>query len=366
MRRLDSLPRPLLLVLALALAAVSAGYAAVWIFLSHGTADLGLMLPSDPPRPFPSIVLVPEGSQAARAGLQVGDRLLAVNGRRLETMEPYYEAVVNGTPGDTVALTVERAGEDQPLRISAELGPPRDPSDIHTTPTGWIAHYILKNFPILFVVVGLTVLFARLDDRNVWLLAFLFFGIVAGMPAMSVEGSMHPAMRAFALWYHVTFFGLLPAVCYWLFAVFPVSSPIDRRFARLKTVFLALGGCLSIPLGLAVLLDGTTWPLWLAYQAGQRLLGGALPWLLSAYLVGVIVLGLVSLAWNGLRPQTAEVRRKTRVIHVGRAAGRGTPHGNRRRVDLPRPLVHDVPVRTVGPHGDRTAAGAPVVRLRRR
>ena len=187
MRRFDSLPRSLLLVLALALAAVSAGYAAGWIFFINETADLGLVLPSDPSRPFPPIVLVPEGSPAAQAGLQVGDRLLAVNGRRLETMEPYCEAVVRGTPGDTVTLTVERAGAAQPLQISAELGPPKDPSDIHTTPTGWIAHYILKNFPILFVAVGLTVLFARLDDRNVWLLAFLFFGIVAGMPAMSVE-----------------------------------------------------------------------------------------------------------------------------------------------------------------------------------
>ena len=197
MRRFDSLPRSLLLVLALALAAVSAGYAAGWIFFINETADLRLVLPSDPPRPFPPIVVVPEGTPAAQAGLQVGDRLLAVNGHRLETMEPYYRAVVNGTPGDAVSLTVERAGADQPLQISAELGPPRDPSDIHTTPTGWIAHYILKNFPILFVAVGLTVLFARLDDRNVWLLTFLFFGIVAGMPAMSVEGFMHPAVRPF-------------------------------------------------------------------------------------------------------------------------------------------------------------------------
>ena len=65
MPRLDSLPRPLLLVLALALAAVSAGYAAVWIFFINDTADLGLVLPSDPPRPFPSIVLVPEGSPSS-------------------------------------------------------------------------------------------------------------------------------------------------------------------------------------------------------------------------------------------------------------------------------------------------------------
>ena len=325
MRRLDSLPRPLLLVLALALAAVSAGYAAVWIFFINDTADLGLVLPSDPPRPFPSIVLVPEGSPAAQAGLRVGDRLLAVNGRRLETMEPYYEEVVKGTPGDPVTLTVERAGSGQPLRISAELGPSKKAGDIHTTPTGWIAHYILINFPVLFVAVGLTVLFARLDDRNVWLLAFLFFGIVAGAPAMSEEGSMHPDVRAFALWYHVTFFGLLPAVCYRLFAVFPVSSPIDRRFPRLKTVFLVLGGGVCIPLGLAVLFDGTTWPVWLAVQAGQRLLGDARPWLVTAYLVGVIVLGLVSLAWNGLRQQTAEVRRKTQVIMWGTLLGVG-PH----------------------------------------
>ena len=323
MRRFCSLPRPLLLSLALVLAAVSVGYAIVWIFLIHDTADLGVVLPAAPPRPFPSVVLIADDSPAQRAGLRVGDRLLAVNGRRLETMEPYYEAVVNGTPGDTVVLTVERPGVDQPLRLSAELGPSKEAADRHHSLPGWIAHYILKNFPILFVAVGLTVLFSRLDDGNAWLLTAMFFGIVAGAPAMTIEGAIHPAVRGFALWYHVTFFGLMPGMCYWLFAVFPVSSPIDRRFPRLKTILLVPGVVVTVPLGLATLIDGTTWPLWLAYQAGLRWFGGAFIWLLSAYLIGVIVLGLVSLAWNGLRPQTAEVRRKTRVIMWGVLLGVG-------------------------------------------
>ena len=325
MERFSSLPRPVLLGLALALAAVSIGHTAVWLFFIKETANLGLVLPADPPRPFPSVVQLTEGGPAEEAGLEVGDRLMAVNGRRLETMEPYYRMVVNGRPGDTVVLLMERVGVDEPGRLTAQLGPPREPEDFHNTLPSWIAHYSLKSFPVLFVAVGLMVLFSRLEDGNVWLLAFLFFGVVAGFPAMEFEGAIHPAIRGFVLWYHLTFFGLLPAVTYWLLAVFPVSSPIDRRLPQLKKVFLVLGTVLSLPLGLATLIDGSTWPVWLAYDTGLRWLGRGFSWLLSGYSVGAIVLGLTSLAWNGLRPQTAEVRRKTRVIMWGALLGVG-PH----------------------------------------
>ena len=48
-----------------------------------------------------------------------------------------------------------------------------------------------------------------------------------------------------------------------------------------------------------------------------------LAFLLILYTLGLYALGLVSLAWNSVRPASAEARRKTRVILWGILAGFG-------------------------------------------
>ena len=58
-----------------------------------------------------------KGSPAERAGLRVGDRVIAINGRALDTDIASNEAYVRGRPGDPVELTVERAGEPKPLTL---------------------------------------------------------------------------------------------------------------------------------------------------------------------------------------------------------------------------------------------------------
>lgn len=58
------------------------------------------------------IGLVEEGSSANLAGLERGDRIVAVNGTAVRTWEDYLtECYLSGTEGDTVTLTVEREGE---------------------------------------------------------------------------------------------------------------------------------------------------------------------------------------------------------------------------------------------------------------
>jgi regulator of sigma E protease len=52
---------------------------------------------------------VVDGSPAERAGLRVGDRIIGVNGRALDTDIASDEAYVRGRPGDPVDFTVERA-----------------------------------------------------------------------------------------------------------------------------------------------------------------------------------------------------------------------------------------------------------------
>ena len=116
------------------------------------------------------------------------------------------------------------------------------------------------------------------------------------------------------------FFGLVGPLFYYFFAVFPTSSPIDRRLPWLKQVLLGLAVAVSVLLGVWALLAGSFQPL---LELGDRVLEAGLGFLLNGFIFGTCGLGFVSLLWNALRATTADVRRKTRVIVFGTVVGVG-------------------------------------------
>ncbi len=319
MRGFFSLPRPLLLVLAALFAAATILYSAIWMYYIRWEpkAPIGLRAPYSMLTRSIRVTRVPEGSAAEQAGLRPEDRIVAINGRRLDTLNPFFDAVHRGQPGDVVELTVERPGAAAPIVLQMVLQ--RRPAQAEELPPArTVALEIINSFPVLFLVVGLGVLFLRLEDRNAWLLALLFGAFIAGAPLLQMEGSIHPTLRGFALAYKVTFRGLSAAIFYYFFAVFPVASPIDRRLPWLKSVLLVAAVIVALPLGLWALLAGSSIPLRVfADRVGEKLINP----LLAGYFFGVYGLGLVSLVWNSVRAPTAEARRKTRVIVWGTVVG---------------------------------------------
>ena len=319
MPSLSSLPRPVLMGLAVLFATASFVYGTVWVFFDDPQGSLGIILLEQPPRPFPTITQVREGSPADEAGIEPGDQILAVNGNPLETMNPYYEAVPRGRPGD--AVTLEYGREGSTLVANLVLVPPPITSDLHETLHGWIVHYILEFFPVLFLVVGFTVLFSRLDDRNAWLLALILAGVVSGAPTLLGQGAFHPQVRGFMVGYHMVFHTLLPAVTYYLFAVFPVSSPLDRRFPRLKVILIGIAVAVASPMALWTVWAGGSYPLWVVLETANRWSAPAVDWLLGAHTFGVFGLAFVSLVWSSLRPSAKAAQQKARIILWGAAIG---------------------------------------------
>ncbi len=319
MRSFFSLPRPLLMGLAISFAAATTLYSAIWMHYIRWKpkAQIGIETRYSMLTRALNITHVPEGSAAEQAGLRPEDRIVAINGRRLDTVNPYFDAVYQGQPGDVVEVTVERPGTAAPIVLQTVLQ--RWPAQAkELTPTQTVALEILNSYPLLFLAVGLPVLFLRLEDRNAWLLALLFGAFIALAPLLAVEGAIHPTLRGFALAYKVTFHGLSAAIFYYFFAVFPVASPIDRRLPWLKSVLLVAAVIVAVPLGLWALLAGSSIPLQVfAGRVGEKTI---LP-LLLGYFFGVYGLGLVSLVWNSVRAPTAEARRKTRVIVWGTVVG---------------------------------------------
>ena len=319
MRSFFSLPRPLLMGLAISFAAATTLYSAIWMHYIRWKpkAQLGIEFERQPSTPALLVTRVLPSSPAHRTGLRPGDRILAVNDRRLDSPNPYYDAVVRGQPGEVVKLTIERPGAAAPLTLPAVLTAPSEQR--HERPFAQkVAGQIIDSFPVLFLVVSLPVLFLRVTGRNAWLLALVFAGMIAEAPLLEIEPFIHPALRPYALAFKVVFGGLSGALFYYFFAVFPVSSPLDRRVPSLKWVLLVPIAALALPLAFWAFSAGSSQPL---LKVAGRVVGIdplAAVWPVG---LGIYGLGLVSLVWNALGAPTAEARRKTRVILWGTLLG---------------------------------------------
>ena len=316
MGKLTSLPRPILIGAAALFGAVMVLYSAVWMYYirQQPTAGLGVSCKFSGKTSCLHVSEVREGTAAHRAGLQPGDHIRAINGQPMSAMDPYYNIVTRGRPGDEVRLTVERAGESEPIELSFRLGPrsPSEPFGTLTTAQA-AALKIISFYPLPFLAVGLVVLFFRVRDSNAWMLALLFGGFLAGPPVP--EATIHPSLRAFALSYSTLLGGFLPGVFYYFFAVFPAPSPLDRRVPWLKRGYLVTGAIFAF----------AWW--WLSSRVGsiavlaeESLMAGPLGAVYLFYAFSGFGLGLGSLVGTSLRSPSAEARRKARVIVYGAVA----------------------------------------------
>ncbi len=319
MRSVRTWRRQALAGLAILFAAASTLYSGIWMYYIRWQpkVELGIDFNYTALSGSMRVTKVEAASAAAQTGLEQDDQITEVNGRQLENLDPFYEALMRGRPGDMVKMKVERAGREAPLTFHAVLRP-RSARSAGRTSTEWLLLEIISSYPLWFLVVGFVVLFLRSEDRNAWLLALLFSGFIAEAPLLQMEGAIPPALRRFALAYMMTFAGLMPAIFYYFFAVFPVSSPIDRRLPWLKSVLLLAAAGAAVPLGLWVLEAGSSLPL-LTF-AGRFEEKVDLRLLLGCYGYGLPVLGLASLVWNSARAPTAEARRKIRVLAWGTGA----------------------------------------------
>ena len=321
--RWSSLPHKFLLALAIVFATAAILYSSLWMYVERTEAprvELGFnsrhVNRYDGSTHCLKVGDVVPNSPAERAGLQAGDRIIGVNGKLLTTSAPYDQAYAQGKPGDAVEFTVQRAGEPAPVEIHGIFRQAFDsgsPEGLAQTS----AVEVTKSFPVLFLLVGLTVLFLRLNDPNAWLLASLFCGFTA-VPGFSHQLPMSQAVRTFLSGYQVIFTSMVCPLFYIFFAVFPARSPMERRVPWLKWFGLVFGGITA----LAGLVFGDLKVPGVAADAmGERT--GEFVHLALIYVGYIfIALGLISLAMNAFGGSSDPgVRRKSRVILWGTLIG---------------------------------------------
>ena len=308
--------------LAVLLTLVTAIYSGIWAYyirlLPQGTIGVTFR-PFSPGGKNLEVIRISTGSPAESAGLLAGDRIVEINGHPLNTIAPWVDLVAKARPGSPVVFTLERGSGTYLQRIVRTPGLPAELA--HPTLAQVAIMNSLLTYPLFFIAVGMVVLWFRPQDRNAWLLALMFTGFVALAAWVNVENEVLVpiAIRRATLPFQFVFRGLLPAFFYYFFAVFPVPSPLDRRLPWLKNLLVGVIGLIELPLAVSIAMTGSDAPVAEATEYLSRWLD--IRAISTAYTVGAFLLGLLSLAWSGLREPSSEAKRKIRVLALGTTAG---------------------------------------------
>ncbi len=309
--------RPMLLALAWLFAAATIVYGGAWMYYtSRGGAPVEVGMDTLQVSTGLRVQNVYQGSPAQHAGLRVGDIILTLDGQSVASPNDGVTMVdklwLRSHPGETVHFTIQRAGVAALLSISPVFRHPAGSGDISLAQRG--ASQIMLLYPLPFLVVGLAVLFLRLEDRNAWLLALMFAGFIA-VPSTPFACLIAPeGLRQFLYGYNALLSGLVAGLFYFFFAVFPTRSPMDRKLPWLKWILLVIGVFLR----------------WGNFGEGGA---EALPFLTRFFSRqtldltrtitgwGSIPLGIASLLSNLLSVTRAEEQRKLKVMLWGTVVG---------------------------------------------
>jgi sigma-B regulation protein RsbU (phosphoserine phosphatase) len=306
--------------LAIVFAAATVLYTWFWMAAVRSeqppAVELGLNFPYQPSLHANVVTNVKTGGPAEIAGFRAGDQVVAFDGRPIQDAMDQVRVWKLHRPGDSIRLTILRPGQSAPLELTGVFRRNSDLAAIPGSLPGAAGRLLRNSLPLAFAVVGLVILLLRPQDRNVWLLACFFAGIIA---SVGLPGELRTAPELLRPWmevYNGLFLAMVGASFYFLCAVFPARSPIDRRLPWLKWASLVLGlagaGEMSRP---SVSRPVATVSRLIGPQAADRFDFGVL--------LGFLALGLVSLAANYFDAREANSRRKIRVIFWGTVAGLG-------------------------------------------
>ena len=165
----------------------------------------------------PEVQQVEPGSMAEEVGIRPGDRLVAVDGQRIEAWDGFSREVSQRRPGEEIRVTVERGGEER--TFSGVLG--ADPEDPERALVGVRPEVEMTRYGP-FEAVGMAVeqvlrvtgLLVTLAMARTMLLPSLYRNVtgpvgIASVGATSVEQGFFPQLLAL-ISLNLALFNLLP------------------------------------------------------------------------------------------------------------------------------------------------------------
>ncbi len=180
-------------------------------------------------QPWPSITGLGASPKAFDAGLRLGDRVIAIEGRPPTSESDLAQAVHSKHPGDLLKITVDHGGK--PVQIQTPLEP---------FTTWWSFSLITLIFmPWLSILLGFWVAAMRPRDSRAWLV----LGILVGLSQVVRPGALDPRGWPSAIGPMAVAFRELAAaawaICMMLFGIyFPQRWRADRRLPWAKWIFI--------------------------------------------------------------------------------------------------------------------------------
>ncbi len=167
----------------------------------------------------------------AQAGLQVGDRILKVNGKEFSSVEE-FRSLMNRELGEENAYLLEREGNQFTIIV-------------RNVPSGFIRSFERSGFPFLlgicYALIGTLVFLMKPHDRPSWVF-FLFaatFGLYLG--CLNPVGKISPSWLEYPI---LVAYCFTPAVFIHLALTFPQEHRVLERFPRLQLVPYLLSSAL--------------------------------------------------------------------------------------------------------------------------
>jgi len=223
---------PLILLFAFAVSVLAAHYSNLFKNYNRASSQIEL--------PFGMVngALVSLKPEAEAAGFKVDDRLVAINGRKIENDAVFEEEIGKARLGEPATFTVARKrddGQTENFELAFTAGKREANFNYYTQlVVGFVYAYIMPTFCIL---LGFWVVFVRPRDPLAWLLLL----IMLGFSSTALEGSPNLLIRT----YTSTFFSTW-ALAMFLFGVyFPERWSFDRKYPWAKWILI-------VPLGLQV------------------------------------------------------------------------------------------------------------------
>ncbi|MHB8303004.1 MAG: PP2C family protein-serine/threonine phosphatase [Acidobacteriaceae bacterium] len=254
--------------------------------------------------------------EAQAVHLRKGDRILSLDGRPYTNSRQLADLMQTSRPGTPLDVVVQhsdhsRADVSVPL-VALTRGKPGAGM--------WATIGFLRLvFPFLCLALGFWVVMAKPRDRNAWFLLgiFAFFNVLFKSP-----GS--PAIHFFWIRWIVNFGSVTcltsAFACIMLFGLyFPDRSRLDRRRPWLKW-------CLLAPLSVLLLLNWyATYDRSFDFDHRQLVTGWieAVAYATEVLGAACIFVFFTRIAYSLRTAQTADARRRLRVLYVGSAIGLG-------------------------------------------
>lgn len=264
-------------------------------------------------------------SPAFTAGILPGDRIDTIEdqegrGGRITGIFDFADRIRMFEPGRTYSIQVFRpTGNGPPQHLFLSITP-REKQSIPISFRDLISALgIFVWVPLAMILAGSLVGFLRPGDKNAFLAGILFFAFAAVFNVNLV--SFPPFWRELLLFYRKIIPGLAPFLFLLFFLRYPFPSPMEKKAPWLK---YAAFWILFLPQAYHAAMDipayfSFEWELHLIQATAGRAWAGFLNRLYFPAACALYFLGIVSLALNEEKAQTARDRRRLALIGGGSA-----------------------------------------------